>query len=707
MGLFDKLKAPKGFSDEEIDAFVQRLRDKGLTIDTEDEAMQFLNFQSNQDPAQMKKTLTVDETLNISQYTPLYNLWLESPDYHTSEEFNIFEFMVEHIENTHELLKKNFHRLNPDAEFDKFDENKQDLMKFVDRIHEHSDAILKTIDSKYTISDARAIQEIENMKSIEEEMKLSAYGGIDDPEELEKIMNSIINDESFKSLEGFEDAEDLKAMMHDYLDTSETAESDTDIVDELVKDGDLLDKKVDAQVLVGFSRNKVRAWIFILPPRRGGNDITEEKLMSTLDKNGIIYGIDKFAVRLIKQRHPYFKMIQIACGVEPENGTNGIVTENFSRENRTVDLREDQYGQVDYKELNIIKTVHKGDAIADITLPTKAVDGIQVTGDTVKGIDGQYPKIHCGKNVSISADRTKLVADIEGEIFFEDGKFSVKKELVINQDIDASIGNIDFPGDLVIHGSVREGFSVKSEGDLTIKGSVEQATIAAKGHILINQGVNGGKIDAGSSIECQYFEYCTVVAKGNITVDQILGSDVSTEGEIKVIGPNSKIVGGKVFGGNGIEVKYIGNENSNVVTAVTAGMTSAYIEKRREFQSQIAEVEEGITRLRQNINYMKSQADQMNSTRKAFLDKLIFQLNVRNVQKNNILNHIKLIDKRISEVDVSHVEINAQVMNPVVEINFNGVKYTLEEKLVRARVHDIEGTVYLSSEGGTTRISGH
>lgn len=711
----NKLKHPKGFSDEEIDRFVEHLRDNGLTIDTEEEALAFLNFQTNKDPSQIKKKYITDEQMIVPQYSSLYNLWLEFPEYHTSEEFDIYEFILDQIVNTHNILKKNFQRLNPDTEFEMFDENKQDLVKFVEKIQEHAEDILKTIDSKYSISYSRACEEIDNLRSAEETDNMKAYGGIDDPEELERIMNSIINDESMKSLGGFENADELKAVMKEFMDSSDPAENadiDTEIRDNSnsvrLKDGDLLEKKVDAEVLVGFSRNKVRAWICILPPRRGGNDVTEESVLSALDKNGIVYGIDKFAVKMIKQRKPYFKLIEIAAGTEPQNGTNGTVTELFSRENRTIDLKEDKNGQVDYKELNVIKSVRKGETIAEITLPTAATDGIQVTGETVKGTDGQYPKIHCGKNTSVSADRTKIIADIDGEIFFEDGKFCVKKQLVIEQDIDSSIGNIDFPGDLIIRGNVKEGFTVKAEGDLEIKGYVEAATLKANGNITIEQGVNGGQsglIDAGGSVKCQYLQYCTVIAKGNVVVDQILGCDISTEGIVKVTGPKGKIAGGKIFGGLGIEAKSIGGENSNGLTTVIVGMTSAYVDQKKKYQSELEEVETGITKLRQNINYMKSLGDQLNAARKAFLDKLVFQLNVRNVQKNNILNHIKLIDKRISEVDVSNVEIRCQVINPPVNVNFNGVKYLIDQKLERAKVYLLEDSVYVSSQDFTKRIT--
>lgn len=94
----------------------------------------------------------------------------------------------------------------------------------------------------------------------------------------------------------------------------------------------------------------------------------------------------------------------------------------------------------------------------------------------IKGKDGKPPHIPAGKNTVLSEDKTKLLADIDGEVVYEGNKFNVKNLLTINHDVDNSIGNIDFTGDILIKGDVREGYSVKAEGDVTIFGTVEGAT---------------------------------------------------------------------------------------------------------------------------------------------------------------------------------------------------------------------------------------
>lgn len=684
MAFFERsnMAKPKGYSDDEIDRFVQYLRDNNLTIETEEEARELLTFQGNHDPSAVRKVFRVDPRLKIHSAMSIYTLWSEYPQYHdSSESFDITEMIFEPIMNAHEILKKNFeilHEGEEDVKFDEFDENQQDILEFINEIEKRSSKILTYIDSKYAISASQATSSIDKMKSESEDM--TEYGGIND-DEIEKL----------SAMGGFNSTEELEAIMKEYLKSKEQGE----IVEESSEEGD---EPVDAEVMIHLSRNKVRAWIYVIPPRRGGNDITEEMISRTLQENNIIYGVNKFMIKRIKQNQLYFKILEIAKGVDPVNGKNGTVNELFSREEYAVNIKEDSHGNVDYKEMNVIKSVHRGDTIAEITLPEPAKAGIQVTGEETKGIDGKYPSVPAGVNTSISEDRTKLVANIDGEVFFEGNKFCVRNKLVINHDIDSSIGNVDFAGDIRINGNIKEGFTVKSEGDIDVAGYVEGAYLKADGNVTISSGIYGGtngKIDVGGNLKCRYIEHCTIKVKGDVDSDQILGSDIFAEGKVSVSGTYGKIVGSTIFGGKGIRANFIGNEtNCSSVSSLSVGMKSVYIERNNKLLADLKEVNTGIQKLRQNISFLENKQN-LDNSQKQLLDKLIFQLNIRNFQKDNISANIEKINKKIGDGN-GNSQIICEKVNPPVNINHSGYKYKLQYELLNMRVYSIEDSVYIA-----------
>ncbi|EKC63939.1 protein containing DUF342, partial [human gut metagenome] len=124
---------------------------------------------------------------------------------------------------------------------------------------------------------------------------------------------------------------------------------------------------------------------------------------------------------------------------EAVNGKDGSVKNLYSKTRNKINIKEDVQGNVNYKELNMIQSIHKGDVICQITPPTLSVNGVSVTGEPIKGKDGKPPHIPAGKNTVLSEDKTKLLADIDGEVVYEGTKFNVKNLLTINHDVDNSI----------------------------------------------------------------------------------------------------------------------------------------------------------------------------------------------------------------------------------------------------------------------------
>ena len=102
-------------------------------------------------------------------------------------------------------------------------------------------------------------------------------------------------------------------------------------------------------------------------------------------------------------------------------------------------------------------------------------------------------------------------------------------------DVDASTGDIEYDGNVMIPGTVRTGFTVKAKGDIQVNGVVEGATLIAGGNIVIKRGVQGmsrGRLVSGGDICAHFFESANVEAKGDVLAD--LNEDLAAEQKARV-----------------------------------------------------------------------------------------------------------------------------------------------------------------------------
>ena len=126
----------------------------------------------------------------------------------------------------------------------------------------------------------------------------------------------------------------------------------------------------------------------------------------------------------------------------------------------------------------------------------------------------------------------------------------------VSGNVDLATGNIDFRGDVIIHGNVTTGSKIKATGNITIDGTAEGCTIEAGKDIILRGGMIGGEkasIKAKGNITAKFIEYSTVEAEGAIEASSAMNSTIVSYDRIFFRGKNATVVGGSVYGCAGIE----------------------------------------------------------------------------------------------------------------------------------------------------------
>lgn len=291
-----------------------------------------------------------------------------------------------------------------------------------------------------------------------------------------------------------------------------------------------------AKIRFIIKNNKMSASLLIGRPSED-YVVTLEEIEKAMAEEGIVYGILKDKLEAAVETQSFLSEIPCAEGLEPIPGKSGeikfVVNTDTELKPR---IRDD--GTADYHDLGLITEVDEGRLLCRRTRPIPGVDGCNIYGEVIPFKKGEYPDFPAGEGTKISPiDDTKLVASRNGYIKFDLNKINVFDVFKLRGDVDNGTGNIVFRGDIIINGCVREGFLVKSNGNITINGAAEGATIEALGNIKIRDGYTGmetGQITAAGNIESKYIQNAIVKCGGDLTTTYMLNSFVSVGGETKV-----------------------------------------------------------------------------------------------------------------------------------------------------------------------------
>ncbi len=333
-------------------------------------------------------------------------------------------------------------------------------------------------------------------------------------------------------------------------------------IEDLTEDPALPD--LDAMPVVHVSGDGLDAWVLILPPVGNGQDLNRAMLDRAFKERGVTFGLKwRLMENLPKEQERYFRLYHAARGTPAVNGADGQVTELFQR-HLEKSFAVDEHNRVDYTTLNNVQNVEEGGVICRIALPEKGVPGKSVQGQEIPAKDGKAASIPKGRNTEVTEDGTALIATIAGHVDFTGRAFQVKPLMEIKGNVDFSVGNINYLGDVIIHGDICSGFTVRAVGSITVDGVVEACTVEAGGDLILARGVQGDSkavIRAQRSLYAKFLENCCVYVKETLQTDCIINCDVYCDGKVDVHTGHMKIIGGTIRAAREVSAGTIGSRN--------------------------------------------------------------------------------------------------------------------------------------------------
>ncbi len=291
---------------------------------------------------------------------------------------------------------------------------------------------------------------------------------------------------------------------------------------------------------------------------------SREEILNILSGEGVFFGIDVAAVDTLSAA-PLGTRVVVANGIPRKPGSDASIRYKIRLSKRAPVETAD--GKVDFKELDLVKNVRRGQVLAE-----KIPLSLGEAGKDVKARESPPKKVSdvelpAGKNTTVTPDGMKLVAMIDGHVEIERGKIHVLDTFHHNTAVDMRSGNIHCNGGVEIRGAVKDGFQVTAEKDIHILGQVEGGVVASnQGEIRIDQGVQGhikGRLSARKNISAKFLENVLVEAGGDVLVrETIVHARIRAQGKIKTLEKPGILLGGEIYSERGIECIDVGNETA-------------------------------------------------------------------------------------------------------------------------------------------------
>lgn len=455
--------------------------------------------------------------------------------------------------------------------------------------------------------------------------------------------------------------------------------------------------EIDEDLFIKVSDDGMKAIATFYPPSKKGNKLTKNDIIIKINQEKIKHGIKEEVIDAFIANREYGKEYTIATGTAMKQGSNARIIYHFNTD-LTQKPKTKEDGSVDFHKLNIISHCKEGDLLATLIPEVPGTPGCDVYGNNRMPANVTKKKLKKGKNIIISEDGLKMIAETNGHVSLENNEVKVYNVYEIKGNVDNSTGDIEYNGNILIKGNVITGFSVIATGNIDIDGVVEGAYIEAGGHVILKRGIQGmnrGIINAQGNIVAKFIENSKVKCGGFISTESIMHSDVSASGEINVSGKRGFVSGGTIRSGTSVTVKTVGS-SMGTSTIIEVGIQPNILDEHRNLENELNVLYENKEKISQALNQLKRKILESGKVSKDMQDY------IQKLVANN-----STIQKQIKELQDKSNGLRAIMEESVGVINVSGVAFPGTTMIISNAIYLVKDNIQyckLIREGAEIKI---
>lgn len=291
--------------------------------------------------------------------------------------------------------------------------------------------------------------------------------------------------------------------------------------------------------------------------------LTREIVAKKLVGLKVTSGVDWKAVDTALSTHLYDKTLIIASGTPAGQSKDAWVQEKIKIDPDVKPVVA-QDGHADYKNVDNIHQVKKGDVLAVKHPAVQGEPGMDIYGKASPAAPAKDIAIKAGANTEVSPDGLQLLATTGGYVFHQGGAIHVGVTYTVKGDVDFRTGNLHYQGDIVIQGSVTDGFTVEAQGDITVEGNVDGAEIISHGGSVTLKaaafGHGKGCVKAAKGIRLQSVQDMVIETDGTLEVETGMLNCKAVASVIRADKAGCAVVGGEVKAYQEARIAVLGGE---------------------------------------------------------------------------------------------------------------------------------------------------
>ncbi|MCK5100939.1 MAG: DUF342 domain-containing protein, partial [Desulfobacteraceae bacterium] len=355
-----------------------------------------------------------------------------------------------------------------------------------------------------------------------------------------------------------------------------------------IDESSAFDSAFGAFVDLRISEDRVVAFIRVPEAVLGTDDIAPIKKL--IKKRGIKHGIvgDKFIRDFIKNCKDPAEKFNVAIGKPVEVGKPAEIIYHFNTEHESAGVVNED-GSIDFTSRGDSPFVKKGQLLAEKHPMEHAKSGVDIFGETLLVGDVADIELECSDGTKLSEDGLNITAAISGQPNLDvKGVVSVLEQFTVKGDVDFKTGNINFKGNVVVGGTVKEGFTVECEE--LIANEINGGIIIIGGDLKVSNGILNADIQTQGSVQAKFINNSKIFGYRNIMVTrEIMESKIAISGEMN--NETGRITGSIIAARMGFNVKQIGTEKA-APSVIKAGSDDHIQWIAEKYDKQISKIQQ-------------------------------------------------------------------------------------------------------------------
>ncbi len=317
---------------------------------------------------------------------------------------------------------------------------------------------------------------------------------------------------------------------------------------------------LDDHFILTLSKNKTKALIKIKTAE--ANQLTVTHVKQFLEKNRVVNGvavenqIEKWLHNATPDDEPFI----IALGREAKYPKNAEIRYHFPTDFLHAG-KVNKDGSINFQDRGEIPHVKEDAFLAAKIFPEEGACGMNVLGQEILVDDPVDLAFSSGSGTRISEDGVRIYAETAGQPHLDAmGNISVCPEFQIQGDLGFETGDVNFEGNVVVNGSVKQGFKVTC-ASLTAN-EIQGAQIDVEGDLNVSNGiVDTELVKVKGSVQAKFIHNSKINAFGDLIIQkEIIDSKIYLSGAC--VNKTGSIINSEISAKMGINAGAIGNKSS-------------------------------------------------------------------------------------------------------------------------------------------------